>query len=107
MVCLLFGHQLPRVWDVLKGETARSVSSRPRDMIKSLPRPLWLLDREVFDAVFCTGCLGFSLPDKNLSLSFVLAELRILLLLFVLLGGNRSYETGKKASLVGSFLHLY
>lgn len=76
-------------------------------MIKSLPRPLWLLDREVFDAVFCTGCLGFSLPEKNLSLSFVLAELRILLLLFVLLGGNRSYETGKKASLVGSFLHLY
>jgi hypothetical protein len=76
-------------------------------MIKSLPRPLWLLDREVFDVVFCTDCLGFGLPKEKSAPLFVLAELRILLLLFLLFGGKRSYETGKKTLLVGSFLHLH
>lgn len=81
--------------------------SRPGDMIKSLPRLLWLLDREGFDAVFCTGCLDLGLPKRNLSLFSVLVELCLLLLLFLLFSGNRNHETGKKSSLVGSFLHLH
>lgn len=88
-------------------DCALGLMSRPGDMIKSLPRPLWLLDREVFDVVFCTDCLGFGLPKEKSAPLFVLAELRILLLLFLLFGGKRSYETGKKTLLVGSFLHLH
>ncbi|PTB39694.1 hypothetical protein M441DRAFT_442595 [Trichoderma asperellum CBS 433.97] len=38
--------------------------SRPGDMIKGLPRPLWLLGHEVFDAVFCTSCLGVCLSER-------------------------------------------
>ncbi|KAL7892531.1 hypothetical protein HDV64DRAFT_167616 [Trichoderma sp. TUCIM 5745] len=47
------------------------------------------------------------LPEKNPPLSFALAQLRILLLLFLLFVANESCGTGRKTSLVGSFLHLH